>query len=98
MKNIHKVFLLDCEQIYSNSKMVTSNKDTIVTLLFSMIIFTTIIHVCGAQSQYSLVNEVKQDYDELMDVLYSSDENPNFQDEISQYGENSDVGGKAQEV
>ena len=78
--------------------MVTSNKDTIVTLLLHMIFFASIIYVCGAQSEYSLVNELKQDYNELMDVMYSSDENPNFEDKISQYDANSDVGWKAQEV
>ena len=78
--------------------MVTSNKDTILTLLLGMIIFASIIHACGAQTEYSLVNELKQDYNELMDVMYSSDDNPNFEDKISQYEENSDYGWKAQEV
>lgn len=96
--NIHKECLLDCNQIYRSNKMVTSNKNIIVTLLLSMIIYAPIINVCGAQSQYSFVNELRQDYDELVDVFYSSDENTNIKDEISQYGENSDVGWKAQEV
>ena len=78
--------------------MVTSNKDAIIALLLDIMIFASIIHVCGAQSEYSLVNELKQDYNELMDVMYSSDENPNFEDNISQYGANSDVRWKAQEV
>ena len=78
--------------------MVTSNKDTILTLLLGMIIFASMIHVCSAQTEYSLVNELKQDYNEFMDVMYSSDDNPNFEDKISQYGANSDVGWKAQEV
>ena len=78
--------------------MVTSKKDTIIALLLDMMIFASIIRVSSALSEYSLVNELKQDYNELMDVMYSSDENPNFEDNISQYGANSDVGWKAQEV
>ena len=51
-----------------------------------------------AQTQSSLVGELRQDYDELMDVMYSSGENSNFKSEISQYGANIDDGWNALEV
>ena len=68
-----------------------------VTLLLGMFIFAPVIHVCGSQAHFPQGSDINQDYDESIDVMYSSHENLNVKSAFPRYGVNA-AGRKVQYI